>query len=235
MTGMDEDLTRDLAQVAEHTQRLLRTCAALEDTATPSLCEGWTRGHVLTHLARNAEAIGRLADWAVSGEPQPMYPGGTQARDAAIEAGASRAPAALLEDLTSTARALSPKLDALRGTLAVDEVELRGGLRVGASALPFLRLREVLFHHVDLDAGFGFADVDDDLLRRYVEDAVERLRRDPSAPGLELRADQGDRWVVGEPAVRVTGSLAGILLWLARRIPAGVSTDGSLPELPRGA
>jgi maleylpyruvate isomerase len=232
---MDDDLSRDLTRVADHTQRLLRTCAGLENTAAPSLCEGWSRGHVVTHLARNAEAIGRLADWAVSGEPQLMYPGGTKARDADIEAGASRAPAELLEDLTSTAQALTPKLEALRGTLAVDEVELRGGLQVGAPLLPFLRLREVLFHHVDLDAGFTFADVDDDLLRRYVEDAVGRLRRDLSAPGIELHSSQGDRWVVGEPAVRVTGSLAGILLWLARRIPAGVSADGSLPELPRGA
>jgi maleylpyruvate isomerase len=228
---MDDDLTR----VADHTARLLRTCASLEDTAAPSLCEGWSRGHVVTHVARNAEAIGRLADWAVTGARQEMYPGGAQARDAAIQAGATRDPATLKEDLASTAEALAPKLEALGGRLAAERVEMRGGMLVRATGLPFLRLREVVFHHVDLDAGFTFADVEEDLLRRYVDDSVARLRKDPTAPALELRSTDDDVWTVGEPTMRVTGSLDGLLLWLARRAPEGVRSDGALPALPRGS
>lgn len=229
-------MANDLSLVADHTARLVATARALQDVAAASLCEGWTRGHVLTHVARNAEAVGRLAHWAVTGEPQPMYPGGTQARDADIAAGAGRPPGEQVEDLVSTADALAPRLEALSGPLAADRVEMRGGLEVEASTLPFLRLRELVFHHVDLDAGFTFEDVQDDLLRRFVDDAVTRLRRHPQAPRLELRSSTGGAWTIGEGSgVTVTGTPAGLLLWLARRDPAGVRADGPLPELPQGA
>ena len=41
--------------------------------------------------------------------------------------------------------------------------------------------------------------------------------------------------MVGDGAAVVTGSQAGLLRWLARRIPDGVACEGPLPELPRGA
>jgi maleylpyruvate isomerase len=167
-----------------------------------------------------------------------MYPGGTPARDADIEAGAGRPAGVQAEDLASTAEALAPRLEALSGPLATDRVEMRGGLEVEARTLPFLRLRELVFHHVDLDAGFTFEDVEDDLVRRFVDDAVTRLRRHPKAPRLELRSSSGGSWsVAGESGdgATVTGAPAGLLLWLARRDPAGVRAEGPLPELPQGA
>jgi maleylpyruvate isomerase len=229
-------LDDDLALLAEQTTRLLGTARSLTDTAAASLCEGWSRGHVVTHLARNAEAIGRLADWAVTGTPLEMYPGGTDGRDRAIEAGAHRGVDALAEDLADTAAALVPRLEALAGPLAADEVELRGGYRVRSTRLPFTRLREVVYHHVDLDAGFGFADVDGDLLCRFVDDAVARLELGRHPPALRLTSDEGDTWTVGDGTTPVTGARAGLLLWLARRIPDGVhAQDAELPSLPRGA
>ncbi|HEV7148529.1 MAG TPA: maleylpyruvate isomerase family mycothiol-dependent enzyme [Pedococcus sp.] len=229
-------LDSDRRQVAEHTTRLLDTVAALEDASTRTLCEGWSRAHVVTHLARNAEAIGRLSEWALTGVPQEMYPGGTARRDAAIEEGSSRELPQLLDDLRSTASELAPKLDALDGDLMATEVELRGGLRVPAQLLAFLRLREVVFHHVDLMAGFTFDDVDDELLTRFIDDAVTRLGWARSAPAVELRADSGARWTLpGEGPTTVIGTLGGLMLWLARRDPTHVHVDGPVPELPRGA
>ena len=113
---------------------------------------------------------------------------------------------------------------------------MRGGLEVEATQLPFLRLREVVLHHVDLAAGFTLADVEEELLRELVDDAVARLRRSDGAPGLELVADEGDRWTVGDGAVAGRGA--------ARRAAAvagrggrteGVRSEGAPPELPRGA
>lgn len=229
-------LDSDRTLVAEHTTRLLDTVAALDEVSTPTLCEGWSRGHVVTHLARNAEAISRLSEWALTGVAQEMYPGGTAGRDAAIEEGSTRALPQLLDDLRSTARELTPKLDALDGDLVATEVELRGGLRVPAQLLAFLRLREVVFHHVDLVAGFTFDDVEDDLLTRFVDDAVTRLSSARSAPALVLRADSGAGWTVpGDAPTTVTGTLGGLVLWLARRDPTHVHIDGPTPELPRGA
>lgn len=232
----DPATTADLASLDHCTARLLQTARTLDDPGAPSLCEGWTRGHILSHLARNAEAIGRLADWAVTGVPQEMYPGGAAGREADIEAGAGRPLEALRADVVDTATALAPRLRALEGDLAASEVEMRGGLRISPLQLPFMRIREVVYHHVDLDAGFGFADVEDALVVRFIDDAVARLRMGHHPPELELRADEGETWQVGESAVySVSGSHAGLLLWLARRIPTGVSSDGPLPSLPRGA
>jgi maleylpyruvate isomerase len=229
-------LADDLARLAAETTRLLGTARSLTDPSAPSLCEGWSRAHVATHVARNAEAIGRLADWAVTGTPQEMYPGGTDGRDRAIEGGAHRVADDLAEDVAATAAALVPRLEALSGPLAADEVELRGGYRLPSTRLPFTRLREVVYHHVDLDAGFGFADVDGDLLCRFVADAVSRLELGRHPPALRLASDEGDTWTVGDGTVTVTGTRAGLLLWLARRIPDGVRTpDAELPSLPRGA
>jgi maleylpyruvate isomerase len=66
----DPALTADLATLDDHTARLVSTARALDDSSAASLCDGWSRGHILSHLARNAEAIGRLAEWAVSGAPR---------------------------------------------------------------------------------------------------------------------------------------------------------------------
>jgi maleylpyruvate isomerase len=228
----------DLATLAAHTDRLLTTAASLDDPGAASLCEGWSRGHVLTHVARNAEAIDRLAQWAMDGQRREMYPGGTRARDADIEAGAGRPLPELVDDVRATAAALAPVLDRLvSAPRAVDRVEMRGGLEVSPDVLPTMRLREVVFHHVDLDAGFSFADVEPDLARRFVEDAVTRLGA--AAPGLALsvRSEEGDTWLLGpDDAARpeVTGPLSGLLLWLARRDPSQVRSD-RLPELPRGS
>ena len=56
----------------------------------PSLCEGWTRAHVVTHIARNADALSNLVHWATTGEPTPMY-ASPESRDADIAEGARRA------------------------------------------------------------------------------------------------------------------------------------------------
>ncbi len=245
MTAPSRSLETDLAAVRRHTQLLVEHAAALTDLRAPSLCDGWSRAHVLSHVARNAEAIQRLAQWAVDGDPRPMYPGGTPGRDAAIEAGAARpGPASpddsrpggvFVDDLAATAAALDPHLAALGGALAVDEVEMRGGLMVPPLVLPLLRLRELVFHHVDLDDGFSFADVEPDLVHGFLDDAVDRLAATAHPPGVRVVSDEGDEWVLGDGGVTVHGPRAGLLLWLARRDPSEVTPDRGLPDVPRGS
>jgi len=230
-------LEQDLGLVQKATTDLLTTASRVtdDDVSGPSLCEGWTRGHVLTHIARNAEAMVRLTRWAVTGEREEMYPGGTEKRDADIEAGADRGAAEHLADLRDTASALAEALPRLRGDLATTEVEMRGGFVVPSASLPFLLLRELVLHHVDLDAGYSLADVEGLVLVRLLDDAVSRLRLSHRAPSVTLRTDEGDAWTVGSGEVEVTGARHGVLLWLARRIPSGVSSGQELPPLPRGA
>ena len=68
------------------------------DVAAPSLLPGWSRAHVLTHLARNADGFVNLLTSARTGEAIPMY-ASPEARAADIDAGAGRGPADLLDDL----------------------------------------------------------------------------------------------------------------------------------------
>jgi maleylpyruvate isomerase len=58
---MDE-VSPYLGRIQEATGRLLATAAALTDAQArePSLLPGWTRGHVLTHIARNADGMVNL-------------------------------------------------------------------------------------------------------------------------------------------------------------------------------
>ena len=63
---MDTEIALALARVGESTDRVLATADALTDTqaAAASRLPGWTRGHLLTHLARNADGFRNLLAWA---------------------------------------------------------------------------------------------------------------------------------------------------------------------------
>ena len=86
-------LLDNLELMHAETLALLSTTATLDDASitAPSLCEGWTRAHVVTHIARNADAICNLVHWATTGEPTPMY-ASPESRDADIAEGARPRP-----------------------------------------------------------------------------------------------------------------------------------------------
>lgn len=65
-----------LTRITTATEHLLTTTATLSDADMhdPSLLPGWSRGHVLTHLARNADGGTRLLTWARTGTPSAEYP-----------------------------------------------------------------------------------------------------------------------------------------------------------------
>lgn len=222
-----------LAHLSEQTERLLNTARNLGDATAPSLCAGWSRGHVLTHLARNAEGLGRVARAVVDGTGETMY-ASDAARDADIEAGAGRALPVLVDDVTGTAAALGVELARLRPEHDDIEVERTpGGWMIPGGSIRFMRLREVVYHHVDLDAGFDFADLDSDLLSELLTDEVDRLRRRHQAPSLTIRTDEGEVLRVGDGVDWVTGSRGGVLRWLARHDASRVFGD-VIPDLPKG-
>ncbi len=222
--------------LSTETDRLVTTAERLDDAvvAGDSLCPGWTRGHVLTHLARNADALVRVCSAILTGEPDTMYDS-NEARDAEIEKGASRSAAELAEDLRTSAARLAPDIAKVGVEHVGTTVErVPGGQLIAAERVPFMRLREVVWHHVDLDAGYTFADAPDELVRLFLEDAVARLAAAAGAPGLRLRTAEGDEWVVGDGTTRVAGSRGAVLTWLARGIDEGLEHEDPLPALPFG-
>jgi maleylpyruvate isomerase len=229
------DVTPEL--VESETDRLLETVASFDDAAlsSPSLCEGWTRGHVLAHLARNADGLARIAAVATTGREDTMYDS-ADSRDGDIEAGAGRSVAEQASDLRASADRLGAQLDRLRPEHGGTRVERTpgSGVMMAVGSVPFLRLREVVFHHVDLDAGFTFADAPDDVLELFFDDAVARLERAKDTPDVTLVTTEGDERVLGTGSTRVSGARAGVLFWLARGRTDQVEVDGPLPALPFG-
>jgi maleylpyruvate isomerase len=222
--------------VAVETERVVATAASLRNDAllAPSLCTGWSRGHVLSHLARNADALARVCAVALTGEPDTMY-ASQQERDAEIEAGARRPAEAQATDNLESAVRLAAMLTAL-GPEHADVLVQRvpGGPAIAVGMVPFMRLRELVFHHVDLDAGFLFDQVAPDVVDLFLSEAVERLRTHDDAPSVRLATPEGQTWVVGGGATLVTGRPAGLLLWVARGRTDDVTIDGPPPTLPFG-
>jgi len=198
-----------------------------EDWRAPSRLPGWSRGHLATHLARQADALRRLTGSALGGTPQPMYPGPGQ-RDEEIEAGAGRSGLELQIDLDTSAGLLEEAFEALQDAGAWDhEVELRGGLRAPARLLPLARLLEVALHHVDLDLGREVTDLDDVTADWLLEWCALRLRGRDEFPRLELVSPTTRITVGSSGAARtVRGSSAGLLGWLTGRTDGG-DLDGA--------
>jgi maleylpyruvate isomerase len=226
-------LADNLALLAQETSLLMRSAAGLDDESirVASLCQGWTRAHVLSHLARNADALGNLVGWAVTGTPRAMYDS-PDGRDADIEAGSTRGAEEIFTDLEDSAARFASAATGLAGAPEQVEVEMRGGRKVLGGQLPTLRLMEVVFHHVDLEAGYTFADADPGFVKRATSVAVGRFSARDQAPSITLRSDEGDRWSIRDGAQEVTGSNAALLLWLARGDGAGVASEAPLPGLP---
>ena len=151
---MDAPLKQLHGQIEDASALLLRTVAGFddEDVREPSLLPGWTRGHVLTHLARGADALRDLLDGG------PGY-ASQEARNEAIEAGAGRSAAELAEDVRRSAAAWREAV--LRQP---DEGWTRmvtpplGIQPLPAGQLLLRRLVEVELHHVDLGAGYRPSD-----------------------------------------------------------------------------
>jgi maleylpyruvate isomerase len=133
-------------------RRLEAVVDSLPDTTArqATALEGWTVGHILTHVARNADAHAGIVEAAQRGEMAPMYPGGRAQRDGAIEAGQGRPAAELIADV----RGAHQRLELAWATTS-EEVWATGlGQRVTGPAtladFVFSRWREVEVHLVDL-------------------------------------------------------------------------------------
>jgi maleylpyruvate isomerase len=229
-----------VAEVDRATDRLLETVSTLagDDAALPSLLPGWTRGHVLTHVARNADALVNLLTWARTGSALPAYPS-TAAREADIEAGADRPLDELLADLRASAGRFGDAVARMPAQAWAETVQLRSGAVIPAAALPWHRLREVEVHHVDLAAAYRPEDWPEAFTQRLLHDAAASLGERADAPAIVLHAtDLGRDVKVGHPdgAPTVSGPAYALVAWLTgRRRGAGltISPDQPLPTPPR--
>lgn len=166
MTAEDSgrQLDRDVEGCAAAHQRLLARLDQLLDdgllddaVGQPSLLPGWSVGHVLTHIARNADSFVHLTQAADRGEVADQYPGGPEQRDGDIEAGATRRARELVRDVRGSLYALEQTWATAGLTAWQGEGRTFAGMRA-IRDLPFIRWREVEVHHDDLGLGYSPAD-----------------------------------------------------------------------------
>ncbi len=234
MTIADE-IGADVEALHLSDQRAIRTVDSLTDAAWagPSLLPGWTRAHVVAHLALNAEGFARALKGVLDGEVVPVYPS-NEARDADIEQLAS-APISDVRDryfgATQHFRTLAGSLDEehWRGTI----LRLPTGPEWSTRSLLPVRRQEVEVHHADLGVAYTQRNWPTDFSRWLLNRTTATHAESPESADFAIRATDLDQtWQVGATAPEVSGTAADLAWWLiGRGSGEGLSPAGSLPAI----
>jgi len=186
---LEADPERAAALCRSAQERLLAAVQHLGDVEArrPSRLPGWSVGHVITHLARNADAHARRLAAALHGEDVAKYPGGMAQRERDIAEGAGRPASELLADLATSQKRLE-ELFTRCSAAGWPGHDLLGGGSYPATGCPAHRLREVEVHHVDLGVGYEPADWPPEYvawdLRWFLTTVPERLHSHPDQAAL---------------------------------------------------
>jgi len=219
--GSSGDVQTVVQWVESGDQALDRELSARDSTwlREPSSLPGWTRGHIVTHLARNADAVTNLLTWAQTGVETPMYATPGQ-REEDIERGAGRDLSDQLTDLRDASARFLRSARSLREDEWSAMVVSGLGRDIPAREAPWLRAREVWIHRVDL---FG-APALDDMPSAFVERLIAECARFMSGKtghGLRILADgtapvtvPGD---ADQAPIEVRGRAGDIAGWLTGR------------------
>jgi maleylpyruvate isomerase len=244
MTGRPGDQTRtdtlpDLDETVYATTRYLQALTGLDDESVrrASVLPGWTRAHVVTHLARNADAIAHALHGARSGADAWMY-ASQESRDADVEAGAHRPAADLRADAAASWRRLREALDDLDAAhLDAPVSRVPGQPAFPARDLVGMRRTEVEVHHADLDLGYTPADWPVGFCTALVERRQDEFAQLPGGgPSMMLCATDVDRsWRLGEgQGPEVHGTAGELAWWLVGRGGRGLTCSaGQLPTIGR--
>jgi maleylpyruvate isomerase len=226
-----------MAATMTATDALIKAVADLDDVAVrgPSLLPGWTRAHVITHLARNADGLLNLLIWARTGVEHPMYTSRAD-RDASIEEGSIRGYLVLVEDLSAACDRFERAAKEMPESAWSAGVITSRGAPVLASRVPWMRLCEVWVHLADLDAGIGFDAIADDAIEPLLDYVIGGFGGRPEVPRVTVDATLPDgrrrSWQLsGDGGPTAGGSGTDLLAWLTGR-GDGAGLTGALPNLP---
>jgi maleylpyruvate isomerase len=229
-----------IASIRPLTDRLEELVHGLDNKATGAPCElpGWSRAHLITHLARNADAMLNLLTWARTGVEHQAYASNAD-RDADIEKGSQRVVTALREDLKAAAERLDDALAGFPESSWDAEVADRQGRTILAHQIPWMRVTELVVHTVDLGAGATFEETVGTIGAAGAEEVLNGVvatydgREVPSVVIAVTLPDGSSRnWQLGDrDPVELSGSAAATIAWLTGRSD-GACLDGKVPDLP---
>ncbi|MEE2521877.1 maleylpyruvate isomerase family mycothiol-dependent enzyme [Pseudarthrobacter sp. J75] len=213
-----------------------------QDIAAPSTLPGWTRGHVLAHLAGISNAMARQLEFAARDQAIELYDGGFEGRTKAIDMAAGHSAAQHQADLQEALRRALHNFDSLPDVK--DSAAYRTGwyapisYRNGVVLDGGLALwRELVIHTSDLGTGRGPETWSRQFCEHLFDFLAARIRPEDRVVlqplGLQpVTIGDGGRTTV------VNGMLTDIAAWLAGREPslgslrAQAAADGvDLPEL----
>lgn len=236
-TGASFDPATTLRQTDAATEQVLQTAARFTeaDVRAPSLLPDWSRGHVLTHLARNADGGRHLLIWARTGVETPEYQDlATRAEE--IETGAGRSAAELLADLRESAARFAAEYRAMPLAAWDRTVRWTAGQVHPAARAADARLCEVLVHHVDLGTGYTPAQWPADFVGDMLSRVVASFHGREDAPAMRLHAtDTGARHTIRAtdgPAPEIHGVESSLLAWLMGRSQGADLAAQGCSELP---
>ncbi|MEU9131347.1 maleylpyruvate isomerase family mycothiol-dependent enzyme [Kitasatospora sp. NPDC048540] len=212
-----------LRAVEESTEQLLHGVAELKPEAVhePSALPGWTRGHVLAHLSRNADSLVNLLETARTGVDIPQY-ASAEAREQGIRDGAARPLDEHLADLRASHRRFMETAATLPDAAWQVQLRHRAGYLFPAHELPWKRLAEVEYHHVDLAAGHTPAHWPEFFATAEFLKLSDVFRTAEGVPAMLLIADDAGLRErlgpdLGEPALTVEGPVRALTGWLSGR------------------
>jgi maleylpyruvate isomerase len=190
-----------------HLDQLLEDGTLDGAVGAPSGLPGWSVGHVLAHIARNADSFVHLTEAADRGEVADQYPGGVEQRNGDIEAGSRRSARELVRDVRTSIYALEQCWATVGGAAWQGEGRAFAGMRP-IRDLPFIRWREVNVHHADLGLGYTMAEwpaeyVRLELIRAEMLWAARRPMGLTSLPAQALAAEPRARlaWLLGRGVI----------------------------------
>jgi maleylpyruvate isomerase len=233
--GNKTSLMEAIEALHQSEQRLLRTVDSLRPDmyAEPSVLPGWTRGHVVAHLALNAEGLAGAVDGLAHERDVPIYESDDR-RNSDIEELSGAEPAEIRERLFAAGQALRDALSSLDEEQWAGSVHrLPGGPVLSMATIPETRRREVEIHHADMDAGYGHEDWPEDFQIALLDTVTVDRAADPDSPVFTVRATDTVRtWTVGAEQPVVDGTAADLAWWLVGRgTGGGLTCDNA--ELPR--
>ena len=227
---------RILADVGARTLALALRTRAMTDAAVgePSRLPGWTRGHVLAHLAYNADAFaGALERARTQDDAGLMYPS-REARDLDIETDATRSASGHLDGVLGSGHRLACAWSRLPADRLAVPVSGNAGWRRPVAHVPWMRWRELALHAVDLGWPADFLPGDPLVGRLLVEVGRDWVARDDAPPVAVHDVERDLTMTIGDGGgVRVEGSSADLALWLTgRSLGTGLQASGPLPAMP---
>jgi maleylpyruvate isomerase len=200
--------------------------------ALPSRLPDWTVGHVVTHLARNADGLRRVLAGAAVGELLQPYPS-PQARKDDILAGARRSAPAIVLDLTAADGQFADAVDAQPHRVWAATIDLGRGGPAPAEVLLDTRLAEVELHHHDLGADAGLDLLTAGQASALLTAVLRSYARTRELPAMTLQPQGADPIALGDGGSVVAGSAVELVGWLSGRTDGtGLRAGDGLPELP---